>query len=108
MSDLAQQAFENGYYLYGVNHLKDHKNGRDGNPMFPECHFHYSGNFVTINLKELRKEFLNAKCLLNYYGVEVFWGTLYNTEKANCAHQSNVLHYVDIYPETNYKLEYKD
>ena len=76
--------------------------------MFPKCHFHYSDNFVTINLKELRKEFLKAKCLLNYYGVEVFWRTLYNTEKANCAHQSNVLHYVDIYPETNDKLKYND
>jgi hypothetical protein len=37
-----------------------------------------------------------------------FFGTLYNTEKANCEHQSNVLHNVDIYPETNYNLEYKD
>ncbi len=65
--DLAQQAFKNGYFLYSVNPLKEHKNDRDGNPMFPESHFHYSGNFVTVNLKELRKEFLNAKCPSNYY-----------------------------------------
>ena len=83
--------------------LKEHKYDRDGNPMFPDSDFHYSGNFVTINLRELREKFLNAKYMANYFGVKLFWSTLYEIKKAYCVHQSDVLHYVDVYPESNYK-----
>ena len=101
--DLARSAFENGYYLYGVNLLEEHMKDRAGNFMFPESKFHFSGNFVTINLKELRNEFLAVKCHSHYYGAEVFWGTLSKIEKAFCVHQSNVYHYQDLYPGTIYK-----
>lgn len=101
--DLAQLAFKKGYYLYGVNLLKKHLEDADGKPLFPESNFHYSGNFVTINLDRLREVFLKTKCRPHYYGVEVFWGRLCKMEKAYCAHQSNVYHYTDVYPPQNYK-----
>lgn len=101
--DLAQKAFDNGYYLYGVNLLEDHMKDGAGNVMFPESKFHFSGNFVTINLKELREEFLTTNCRPHYYGAEVFWGTLCKLEKAFCVHQSNVNHYQDLYPSSEYK-----
>ena len=101
--DLAQQAFKNGYYLYGVNLSRDNKYDPDGNGMFPESKFHYSGNFVTFNLRELKTEFLKAQCKSHYYGVEFFWGTLCNIDKAYNIHQSNVDHYQDVDPESNYK-----
>ena len=81
LSSKSQKAFDIGYYLYGVNLLEDHMNDHAGNVMFPESKFHYSGNFVTINLKELRNEFLTAKCRSHYYGAEAFWGTLCGTKK---------------------------
>ena len=101
--DLAQKAFDNGYYMYGVNLLEEHMNDRAGNVMFPESKFHYSGNFVTINLKKIRNEFLTTHCRSHYYGAEVFWGTLCEIEKAFCVHQSKVNHYQDSYPGSNYK-----
>lgn len=101
--DLAQRAFENDYFLFGVNLLKEHMIDRGANTMLPESKFHYSGNFVTLNLKELRKEFLNVKCSLNYYGVEAFWGSLCDIKKAYSVHQSNVDHYQEVYPQSIYK-----
>ena len=101
--DKARFAFEKGYYLYGVNLVEKHLSDKEGNEMFPESKFHYKGNFVTINLKVLRKEFLDTKCLAHYYGVEVFWGTLCEIDKAYCIHHSNVNHYQDVYPEKVYK-----
>jgi len=101
--DLSQVAFDKGYFLSGVNLKNTHLNNKDGSPLFPESKFHYSGNFVTINLKKLQKEFLNTSCRPHYYGVEVFWGTLCDKEKAYSLHQSNVNHYQNNYPESNYK-----
>lgn len=101
--DLAQRAFEEGNFLYGVNLMEKHKNDQDGNPLFPESKFHYSGNFVTINLRKLRKEFLTTECGAHYYGVEIFWGLLCNIEKAYCVHQSDVYHYTDTYPSNLYR-----
>jgi hypothetical protein len=101
--DLAKNAFQKGYLLFGVNLQNEHIKDKSDNIMFPETKFHYSGNFVTINLNYLRYEFLNNVCLSNYYGVEVFWGTLCSIEKAYCVHQSNVNHYEETYSESYYK-----
>lgn len=101
--DLAQRAFKNGYFLYGINVLEKHRNYADGTPWFPESKFHYSGNFVTINLNALKKEFLALNCRPHYYGVEVFWGALCSVNKAFSAHQSNVDHYTSAYPSDRYQ-----
>lgn len=57
---LAEGAFENGYYLYNVNLLKEHKYDQGIRALFPDSKFHYSSNFVTINLRALGQEFLNT------------------------------------------------
>jgi len=98
--DLCKQAFENGYSLYGVNinnnvsHAKKYKN--------LETEFIYEGNFVSLNLNNLRHKFITAPCYKNYYGVERFWGNICDYEKAFCVHESNVDHYNERYPSSEY------
>lgn len=100
--DKAVEAFENGFYLYGVN-LSTSTPSKDKTRLkHPRINFHYSGNFVSINLKELGKKLLITQCVKDYYGVELFWGRLCTIDKAYSAHESGVDHYNQPYPPDNY------
>ncbi len=101
--DLAIQSFERGYYLYGVNLSEQVLKERDGSVISPDSNFLYQGNFVTINLNELREKFLTTKCKQHYYGLEMFWGSLCSINKAFEVHNSKVDHYNEVYLESNYK-----
>jgi len=98
-------AFQKGYALYGVNlGIYDRQQERYGPYKFSD--FHYSGNFVSVNLEELRDQFFKTPCDQDYFGVEGFWGKLTNVEKAFCAHLSSktiTSHYLEPYPIIHYK-----
>lgn len=102
--ELCIKAFKEGYGLYGVNF------GRytGGERLYANriSDFHYSGNFVSVNLSLLRDVFLYTPCDNDYYGVEGFWGKLCSYELAFNAHSSSPTisnHYKERYPEELYK-----
>jgi hypothetical protein len=100
--DLCQQAFSQGYALYGVN-FGEYKGG-ERLYVYRISDFHFSGNFVSVNLKLLRNEFLNTPCDNDYYGVEGFWGKLCSVNQAYCPHISGIHnHYKEFYPSKIYK-----
>jgi hypothetical protein len=103
--DMCLQAFENGFALYGCN-LGVFQVGSERVGPYRFSDFHYSGNFVSINLNLLRKEFLSIPCDNDYYGVEGFWGKLCPVQKAYNAHDSGTNisnHYKERYPSVFYK-----
>jgi hypothetical protein len=100
--DLCKNAFKEGFYLYGVdlsNNLTE-----KGRIEFPETKFIYEGNFVSLNNNALSKQFLETECKKHYYGVERFWGTLCEKEKAYCIHYSKTDHYNQPYPSSKYVI----
>ena len=101
--DLCLEAFTRGYDLYGVNLSEKVYAKPDQKILFPECKFIYQGNFVTVNLKNLRQEFLTKPCIHHYYSLERFWGTLCPIEKAYSAFQSGVDHYTVPFPPSKYR-----
>lgn len=103
--DICLQAFENGFALYGCN-LGTFQEGAERVGPFRFSDFHYSGNFVSVNLNLVRKEFLTTPCDKDYYGVEAFWGKLCPRSKAFNAHYSGAHisnHYKERYPSKFYK-----
>lgn len=98
--DLCKRAFADNYLLYGVN-IGVYKPGDKRYGPYKFSDFHYSGNFASINLTQLRDKFLSTPCDTDYFGVEGFWGKLCDLEKAYCAHFSspNISnHYEQRYP----------
>jgi hypothetical protein len=105
--DLCLDSFEKGFLLYGVNLGFNNKEDVPYGP-FRFSDFHYSGNFISVNLNILREKFINTQCDMDYFGVEGFWGKLCSSEKAFCAHLSSINiknHYTEPYPEKFYKKE---
>jgi hypothetical protein len=103
--DLCQQVFREGYGLYGVNLGKYTEGERYGPFRFSD--FHYSGNFVSVNLASLRDVFLTTPVDADYYGVEGFWGKLCPYQQAYEAHVSSPTitnHYTERYPASLYKI----
>jgi hypothetical protein len=99
--DLCKKAFENGYYLYGVDLTENFS--RDKKYRNVDTNFIYEGNFVSLNNKFLSDKFLSAPCVSNYYGVERFWGNLCAADKAYCVFRSNSDHYQFPFPGELYK-----
>ncbi len=101
--DLCSEAFNNGFWFYGINKSRNIycKNDLE-EKMYENVSFIYEGNFVSINLAAIRDRFLTEPCLPVYYGLERFWGKLGPTEKAFSAHQSTVDHYLQRYPSERY------
>lgn len=103
--DLCAKAFHQGYHLCGCNLYLRSELPQQGAPE-PLLYvpYHYSGNFVSVNMDALRKKFLTTPCDPSYFGVEAFWGKLTPLEKAFCVHQSGIKnHYAHPYPENLYK-----
>lgn len=98
--DLTIEAFNDGLSLSGVNLVKGQMIKSDSEM---KSTFHFSGNFVSINLNKLREGFLTKKCSNSYYSVEAFWGTLCPVDSAYCLHQSTVDHYRQSYPPSAYR-----
>jgi hypothetical protein len=103
--DLTIDAFNQGFDLYGINlGLYDGVSEKYGPYKFST--FHYSGNFVSVNLNSLREKILHTEVDLDYFGVEGFWGKLTNVKVAYNAHNSGLRisnHYNEKYPELYYK-----
>ena len=102
--DLCETAFANGYKLYGCL-LRTKEQLESGNDSaFFNSNFHYSGNFVSVNLSELRQKFVSAPITPGFFGVESFWGTLCDSHSAFNVHESGIKnHYESPYPELLYK-----
>ncbi len=101
--ELCQQKFAEGYHLYGVN-LGSYSNGERYGP-YQFSDFHYSGNFVSVNLDLIGDRFFEMPCDPDYFGVEGFWGKLTTLDKSFCAHLSseNIKnHYLEPYPPELY------
>lgn len=99
------KAFEQGYVLYGAN-LAAYKEGNERYGPYQFSDFHYSGNFVSVNLAAISSAFFSTPCDPDYFGVEGFWGKLCDVDKAFCTHMSSVHienHYKEKYPARNYK-----
>ncbi|NCO02251.1 MAG: hypothetical protein GW906_10540 [Epsilonproteobacteria bacterium] len=95
--DLTKKAFAEGYYLYGVN-IREF-----GHKSIPTTPFHYSGNFVSINLTYLCEALHTVAYTKTYFGLEMFWGKLCSRDKAFSAHESNIVnHYEEEYPPEKY------
>lgn len=101
--DLCSDAFAKGFKLYGVN-MGEYKEGEEKYGPSRFSSFHFSGNFVTINLNLINNEFYTKPVDKDYFGVESFWGKLCKPSEAFSAHVSMVDHYSNRYPEVLYKL----
>jgi hypothetical protein len=100
--DLCLDAFMQGYKLYGVNLGKYCSSNEPYGP-YKFSSFHYSGNFVSINLETLAPQFFNTSIDNDYFGVEGFWGKLCELQEVNCPHSSEVNHYYEPYPKERYR-----
>jgi hypothetical protein len=103
--DLCVDAFRQGYALYGVN-IGVYRPGAERYGPYQFSDFHFSGNFVSVNLNLLREKFLSTPCDQDYFGVEGFWGKLCTPEQAYSPHNSFPRvnsHYEEPYPDHLYK-----
>ena len=103
--DLCLEAFTKGYKLYGIN-MGQYKEGEEKYGPYRFSSFHFSGNFVTVNLKLLNNEFFSTPVDKDYFGVESFWGKLCSVNDVCCPHISgeNIKnHYLEPYPVNLYK-----
>ena len=100
--DLCIKAFEEGYSLYGTRLSKyDPSNARQYT--YKYCDFWYAGTFVSVNLKKIKKEFINTSCVDDYFGVEAFFGNLCKYKEAYSVHNTPFSLYTNPYPEELYK-----
>lgn len=100
----AMLAFEKGYNLYGVNLLCEDEDLKNrGKYAFKHSSFIYSGNFVIVNLKNLKEKLVKENIEWDYYSMEGFWGKLTSFDNAFCAHNSGINHYEEEYPGYLYK-----
>lgn len=100
--DLCLDAFNRGYILYGVNLLEANQQNKNEDT-FALSKFHYSGTFVSVNLNIVREKFSKTPCINTYLGVEAFWASLCDIEKAFSAHNSGKNHYNEPFPARLYK-----
>jgi hypothetical protein len=98
---LANEAFDAGFKLYGVNKRVFASDGPGFGP-FMFSKFHYSGNFVTASLKSLPL-FFDTPIDKDYYGVEGFWGKLCSEGEAYSAFDTVIDHYHQPFPARLYK-----
>jgi len=99
--DLCVEAFKDGYHLYGAQLREYHHNKERANTHL-YSDYHYSGNFVSVNMRMLKKEFKTTVCPNNYYGVEAFFGLLCSLDKAYCIHSTPLSLYLNPYKKENY------
>jgi hypothetical protein len=102
--DLCKEAFDQGAALYGTNIIYDWQLCPNAPSSLIKVPFHFSGNFVSLNLRKLRQVFMNTEIESNYFGVEAFWGKLCKIEEVRCIHKSSVEnHYESPYPIESYR-----
>ena len=101
--DLCINAFNDGYYLYGTQ-LRDYKYYKIRQHAHLFSDYHYSGNFVSVNMKALKREFISTICPNDYYGTEAFFGNLCEIDKAFCVHSTSKSLYLNPYPKEKYIL----
>ena len=93
-----KKVFNKGFYLYGVN-IREF-----GHKSTPETPYHYSGNFVSVNLEYLLEKILTTPYDKTYFALEMFWGRISPRKKAYSAHESNIKnHYNTLYPKVLYQ-----
>lgn len=103
--ECCKDVFNNNYALYGVN--KSGYNADSHYGPFQFSRFHYSGNFVSVNLNMVKDKFNNTPIERDYFGIEGFFGKLCEYNQAYNAHDSGAnniqSHYFEPYPEKLYK-----
>lgn len=103
--DLIRDVFRQGYALYGVN-LATYAKGAERYGPYQFSDFHYSGNFVSVNLEKLRNKLYSIPVDEGYFGLEGYWGKLTDVSGAYCAHISSLHiknHYSERYPPALYR-----
>lgn len=105
--DLCKEAFKDKYVLYGVNLSIYDVDEKDNYGPSKFSRFHYSGNFVSVNLDMARERFVQTPIDMDYFGVEGFFGKLCEYNQAYNVHDTSdsmlLSHYFQPYPEENYK-----
>jgi len=101
--DLCIATFKQGYKLYGTQ-LHHYQYDRIREKTYKYCDYWYAGTFFSVNLDELKREFISTNCPPSYYGVEAFPGLLCDSKFAYCAHKSPYSLYDNPYPEHIYKV----
>ncbi len=104
--DLCKEAFANGCILYGVNLSEEQLSNSYNYGPSKFSNFHYSGNFVSMNLSMVRDKFIKTPIDPDYFGLEGFFGKLCDYRYAYNAHLSsnNIRnHYIEHYPEKFYR-----
>ncbi|MEO2064649.1 MAG: hypothetical protein ABGW97_16845 [Christiangramia sp.] len=99
--DKCLKCFEEEFALYGAQ-LNKYEYDRPRKFTYKYCDFWYGGTFVSLDLRKLRREFINTECVRDYFGVEAFWGNLCEFDKAYSAHNSPFSLYDHPYPAENY------
>ena len=98
-----RKAFANGYLLYGVNKTREPKN-KEG--YFKEVDYFYAGNFVSVKLTpDVTMNIKSLPIIMNYYGLEGFWGKLSPGKLAFNAFHSRINHYTSPFPASFYKTK---
>lgn len=99
--ELCIDAFSHGFKLYGINLHLTPEGEKFGPYEFSE--FHFSGNFVSVNLELIGEKFFSTSIDKSYFGLEGFWGKLCSKNEVFCPFYSEVNHYHTAFPETLYK-----
>jgi len=60
---------------------------------YPETKFIFEGNFVSVNLDKTREIIEKTEPVIDYYGVERYWGMLSTIERCRSLYNSLVDHY---------------
>ncbi len=102
--DLCLKSFEKGYALYGAQ-LNKYNYDSPRRHTYKYCDFWFGGTFVSLDLRKLKREFLDTDCVRDYFGVEAFWGNLCDYDKAFSAHNTPFSLYDHPYPQKNYVID---
>jgi len=93
--------FGKKFKLYGVNKKIKYKDVKSGPLLFSD--YHYSGNFVSLNLPLVLQNFMEKTIDKDYYGVEGFWGKLCDSSEAYNVFGTFINHYKTPYPKYQYE-----
>ena len=86
--DLCLRLFEDGHSLYKAQ-LRYYKYYKIRKYAYLFSDFNYSENFVSINMKDLKRKFISTVCLQHYYGAEILFGKLCKRDKAFCVYNTD-------------------
>jgi len=91
--DLAKEAFAQEVWFCGVNLSTNMHPNEQARIQYPDTKFIFEGNFVSVNLDKTREIIEKTEPVIDYYGVERYWGMLSTIERCKSLYNSLVDHY---------------